>query len=336
MGAAITGWGRAVPDKRLTNAELVDRIDDLTEEWIVTRTGINERRVASEGETSSSLAVDAARRALAVADVDAADLDMIIVATITPDLQFPATASLVQAALGSRAAAFDLAAGCAGFLFALAQGAALVDSGASGKVLVCGSDVLTRVTDYSDPKTAVLFGDGAGAVVVEARPVPSRIGPFKLHSDGARPELLWVPPDDRYLRMRGREVYRYAVDGMARAVRTVLDEVGLSPADAGVLIAHQANARILDAVAARLDWPRERIVANIDRYGNTSSASIPIAICETVEKGLLADGDPVLMTAFGAGFAWGAGLVAWGTGEPRAAVAGRHRREPLVTGHARG
>jgi 3-oxoacyl-[acyl-carrier-protein] synthase III len=334
MGAAITGWGCAVPEKRLTNAELVAGVEDLTEEWIVTRTGIKERRIASPEQTSSSLAVDAARRALAVSEVDPADLDMIIVATITPDFQFPATASIVQSALGSRAGAFDLGAGCAGFLFALAQGAALVDSGTSRRVLVCGTDVLSRWMDYSDPKTSVLFGDGAGAVVLEARPGPSRIGPFKLYSDGARPELLWVPPGDRFLRMKGREVYRYAVDGMARAVRTVLDEVALSPSEAGILIAHQANARILDAVATRLDWPKERIISNIDRYGNTSSASIPIAICETVERGLLEDGDSVVMTAFGAGFAWGAGLVAWGSGV--GSQADRSERESLLAGDVRG
>ncbi|CAN5662217.1 beta-ketoacyl-ACP synthase III [soil metagenome] len=336
MGAAITGWGCAVPEKRLTNAELADDVDDLTEEWIVARTGIKERRIAAREDSSSSLAVDAARSALAVAEVDPADLDMIIVATITPDFQFPATASVVQTALGSRAGAFDLGAGCAGFLFALAQGAALVDSGASRRVLVCGSDVLSRFMDYSDPKTSVLFGDGAGAVVLEARPGPSRIGPFKLYSDGARPELLWIPPGDRFLRMKGREVYRYAVDGMARAVRTVLDEAGMTAAEAGVLIAHQANARILDAVASRLDWPKERIVSNIDRYGNTSSASIPIAICETVERGMLVDGDPVVMTAFGAGFAWGAGLVAWGAGAgPETAGVGE-REESLLAGDVRG
>ncbi len=314
MGAAITGWGSAIPEGRLTNADLTERID-VSEDWIVERTGVRERRIAASGETTSSLASEAGRHALKESGVEAGDLDMVIVATVTPDYQFPAVASLVQTAIGAtQAGAFDLAAGCSGFLFALAQAGALVDSGTAKKVLLCGAETLSRIIDYTDERSCVLFGDGAGAVVVEAVEGPSRVGPFTLHSDGSQPELLWVPPGEGALRMQGREVYRRAVDGMTRSVAETLEKAKLDTSDVALVVAHQANARILDAVATRLGFPSARVVNNIERYGNTSSASIPIALCEALELDLLADGDNVVFTAFGAGLAWGAGVVRWGTG----------------------
>lgn len=322
MGAAITGLGIGAPEGRLTNAELAARTG-VSEEWIVERTGIYERRIAGAEETTSTLAVTAATQALELAGLDASVLDAIVVATITPDMQFPASACLVQAELGAhRAAAWDVAAGCSGFLFALAQVGAMVEAGAFERVLVCGADTLSRVIDYADARSCVLFGDGAGAVVVERVEGAGDFGRFTLRSDGSHPELLWIPPGGRYLEMQGREVYKQAVDGMAVTVSEVLSEITVTPEDRALLVAHQANGRILEAVARRLDWPPDRVVMNIDRYGNTSSASIPLALSDARSTGQLDAGDLVVMTAFGAGFAWGAGSVRWRIPAPAPAAVG--------------
>jgi 3-oxoacyl-[acyl-carrier-protein] synthase-3 len=315
MPAAITGWGTALPPRTLTNADLASRLG-VAEEWIVERTGIHVRHIA-DGQTTSSLAAVAGAEALARADADADadDIDAIIVATVTPDYRFPAAACLVQSALGAgHAAAFDLNAGCAGFLYGLAQATAMIESGAYRRVLVCGADVLSTITDYTDPRSCILFGDGAGAVLVEQVSEGGGLGPFDLRSDGDNPELLWVPNDTAMISMRGREVYRRAVDGMSRSVSTVLDESGATIDDVDLLVAHQANARILDAVAQRVGLPAEKVVMNIARYGNTSAASIPLALAEAIDTGMLREGDLVVLTAFGAGFAWGAGVVRWGIG----------------------
>ncbi|MGH2736478.1 MAG: beta-ketoacyl-ACP synthase III, partial [Actinomycetota bacterium] len=310
-GATITGIGVSVPETRLDNSELARRLS-VSEEWIFDRTGISSRRIAAENDSTSSLALQAARRALTHAGITASDLDMIVVATVTPDYQFPAVASLVQHELGAtRAGAFDLAAGCSGWLYALAQSKALVESGAARKVLVCGADVLSRVTDYSDPRSSILFGDGAGAAIVSAVDGPSDFGPFTLSSDGSEPELLCIPPGTPYISMQGREVYKHAVDAISGAVAEALDLAGVTRDERCVLVAHQANARILSAVARRLQWPEHRAVVNIDHYGNTSSASIPIALEEAMRSGQLEPGDLLVVTAFGAGFAWGAGTVRW-------------------------
>jgi 3-oxoacyl-[acyl-carrier-protein] synthase-3 len=326
-GAAITGCGAALPEKTLHNADLARRLD-VSEEWIFERTGITSRHIASEGETTSSLATSAAMQALERASVGADELDTIIVATCTPDFQLPATAPLVQAALGAGAGAFDVGAGCSGFLYALVQANALIESRAARKVLVCGADVLSRITNYSDARSCVLFGDGAGAVVVEAIEGASRLGPFRLHSDGSRPELLYIPPDDKYMHMEGREVYRRAVEGMTASVREVLEDAHLGVDDVDLLVAHQANARILEAVAQRLGLRPEQSVMNIALLGNTSAASIPLALAEASERGRLDDDDLVLLAAFGAGFVWGAGVVRWG---PRA----QRDAEPAFAGEAR-
>jgi 3-oxoacyl-[acyl-carrier-protein] synthase-3 len=315
MPASITGWGTALPPRTLTNADLASRLG-VAEGWIVERTGIHVRHIA-DGQTTSSLAAVAGAEALARADADADadDIDAIIVATVTPDYRFPAAACLVQSALGAgHAAAFDLNAGCAGFLYGLAQATAMIESGAYRRVLVCGADVLSTITDYTDPRSCILFGDGAGAVLVEQVSEGGGLGPFDLRSDGDNPELLWVPNDTAMISMRGREVYRRAVDGMSRSVSTVLDESGATIDDVDLLVAHQANARILDAVAQRVGLPAEKVVMNIARYGNTSAASIPLALAEAIDTGMLQEGDLVVLTAFGAGLAWGAGVVRWGIG----------------------
>jgi 3-oxoacyl-[acyl-carrier-protein] synthase III len=311
MGAVVTGWGTSLPRTELTNEELAQRLG-ISAQWIFERTGIRSRRVVGEGETSSSLAIAASRGALAQAHCDAADVDYVIVATCTPDYQMPAAAALVQHALGaSRAAAFDLNAACSGFLFALAQANALIEAGSARRVLVCGADILTTVTDYTDPRSSVIFGDGAGAALVEGSEGLTRLGPFRLGTDGAKPELLWIPPETGRIRMEGREVYRRAVEGMTRSVRSVLAEAGVTVDEVDLLVAHQANARILEAVAHRLAVPSDRVALNIARLGNTSAASVPIAVSEAAQQGLLKDGDLVVLTAFGAGFTWGTGLLRW-------------------------
>jgi 3-oxoacyl-[acyl-carrier-protein] synthase-3 len=319
IGSRVSGVGMALPSRELTNAELAPRLN-LTDQWILERTGISSRRVAADDESASSLGLDAAAEALADAELDAADIDLIVSATVTPDWRFPATACLIQSALGARATAFDINAGCSGFLFALAQVDAAIRSGVSAKALVVGCEVLSRITDYSDPRSAVLFGDGAGAVVVEGFEGTTRVGPFRLFSDGSRPELLYVPNDTGLIRMSGREVYRAAVDGMTSSVRDLLSDCGMAIGEVDVLVAHQANQRILAAVGERLGIDPQRLVSNIGSYGNTSAASIPIALYEAQKDGRLTEGRVVVITAFGAGFCWGAGLVRWGTSSIPAAT----------------
>ena len=319
-GTALTGWGMALPEATLGNDELAERFGK-TETWILERTGIYTRRVALGAETTAWLGTEASRRALDVAGAAPDDIDIVIVATSTPDHQMPSAASLVQARLGAgRAGSFDLNAACSGFLYALAQGDALIKAGTARRVLVCGSDTLTHVTDPGDLGTSILFGDGAGAVVLEATDGPSRLGPFRLLSDGSCAELLYIPREEGVMRMRGKEVYRHAVEGMTEAVRDIISAAGLTVADVDAVVAHQANARILGAVASRLGLPREKALSNIDRFGNTSAASIPIELVVAAESGALHADSVVVITAFGAGFAWGAGVVHWGAGVAGAAA----------------
>lgn len=311
-GAAITGWGTAVPEGILTNDELAQRLD-IDPSWIEQRTGITARRIAQPHETTTALATEAARRALRTAEVDPSSLDLIVLATVTPDHALPATSCLVGAALGAdRAAAYDMNAGCSGFLYALAQAHHAIGAGGARRVLVIGADVLSRITDYDDPKSCVLFGDGAGAVVVERQEGTPRMGPFLLRADGSQPELLWAPRETGLIAMEGREVYRRAVAAMADSVEQLCASAGIGLDDIDLLIAHQANARIIEAVAARTGMPVDKVVYDIATYGNTSAASIPLALAGAVSSGRLSDGDLVAFTAFGAGFTWGAGLVRWG------------------------
>lgn len=324
--AHIAGWGRYLPSKVLTNDDLA-RTVDTSDEWIRTRTGIGERRIAGPRDTTASMATRAAFAALESADIPPRAVDLVIVATVTPDYLLPATASLVQDAIGApRAGAFDLNAGCSGFVYALALGASYIQAGAGETVLVIGADTLTRFVDYSDRHTCILFGDGAGAVVL--RPTEQRAGvlSFVLGSDGSGEKLLWIPAGgsrtppsaetvaarEHYLRMRGNEVYRFAVDAMSKAGKEAIRRAGLTVDDIDLVIPHQGNARIMQATAKAVRIPLERVVCNISRVGNTSAASVPIAICDAAEAGLLTPGKRILFLAFGSGLTWAAMVFEWG------------------------
>ncbi|MGI8644406.1 MAG: beta-ketoacyl-ACP synthase III [Thermomicrobiales bacterium] len=333
--AAITGWGMAVPDTVLSNADL-ERLVDTSDEWIYSRTGIRERRIIGPGDSSTSLGVAASRGALQQAGITAQDLDLIITATYTPDHFLASQATLIQAELGGNAAAFDLGAACAGFVYALATGTQFVRGGMYRRILIVGVDTQTRFVDYTDRGTCVLFGDGAGAVVLEATDQPRGMLSSVLGADGAGFEHLYVPgwegpleaetetaPDPVLgprptlrqrppMLMHGNEVFRFAVRVMGDAAAEAVQRAGLSFQDVDMLIPHQANQRIIEAAARRLDLPRERVWINLDRYGNTSAASIPIALYEAVEAGKLKDGDNVVFVAFGGGLSWAAGLIRWG------------------------
>jgi 3-oxoacyl-[acyl-carrier-protein] synthase-3 len=308
-GARISGLGVALPEREVSSAELGLRLG-LSEQWIVSRTGIGSRHFSSSAEDVVTLGAMAAERALESAAVDAEGLEAVVCATITAPRRFPAVGCLIGSSLGTQAPAWDLNAGCSGFLFALAQADALVRSGSARRVLVVGTDVMSKITDQDDPKTAILFGDGAGAVVVEAS-AGHDLGPFQLHSDGARPELLYTDQRD-LIRMNGREVFRAAVEAMCSAVTSLLEAAGLGTDEMDLLVAHQANQRILDAVIRRLGIEPSRVVSNIAEKGNTSAASIPLALSDALGQGRLNAGDLVVLTAFGAGFCWGAGLMRWG------------------------
>lgn len=318
----VAGVGAYLPERVVTNDDLA-AVLDTSDEWIRSRTGIRERHVAAPDEATSDLAANAARAALADAGIDAAELGAVIVATTTPDHTIPATAPLVGAAIGATAPAFDVNAACTGFVYALKVAVGLLATG-DAPVLVIGAETLTRVVDQTDRRVAVLFGDGAGAVVL-ARDERGALGPFHLGADGADPSMLWMaaggtrrPVDDQvleershYLTMRGGDVYRNAVHRMSEASRVVLERAGRSVADIDLLIGHQANVRILNAVAERLELPLEHNQVSLDRHGNTSAASIPLALADACEQGRLNDGDLVVLTAFGAGLTWGACLLTW-------------------------
>ncbi|HEY8489802.1 MAG TPA: beta-ketoacyl-ACP synthase III [Dehalococcoidia bacterium] len=317
--ACITGWGKYVPERILTNQDL-ERMVDTSDEWIRSRTGIRERRVAADHETVSSMAAAAGSRALALAGVEAGELDLIIVATCTPENFLPAAACVVQDRLGARrAAAFDLNVACAGFMYALATGAQFIETGAYRRVLVVGAEVLSRIVDWTDRTTCVLFGDGAGAVVLEAG-TQGGLRTFFLAADGAGGPLLYshgfchAPAAgvvDHYIHMNGPEVFRFAVGAMANAARRVTEAAGLAMEDVDLFIPHQANYRIVAAAAKSLGIPMDRVYVNLDRYGNTSAASVPLALAEAADDGRLRPGDRVVMVGFGAGLSWAASLVEW-------------------------
>ncbi len=323
--AHIIGWGMAVPERILGNGDLAALVE-TSDEWIRQRTGIVERRIASDGETTFSLSLKAARAALEVADRDPAYLDLIIVATVTPDHAFPATACLLQDALGaSKAAAFDLSAGCSGFVYSLALAADLLALGSYDRALVVGAETLSRITDWTDRSTCVLFGDGAGAVLLEANGAPGGILSSVLGSDGSGGNLLLLPAGgsahpasmetvsgrQHYLQMDGRQVFRFATRIMPEAVRAVLGQAGLQVQDVSLFLPHQANDRILQAAAKGLGVPEGRMFSNLARYGNTSSASIPIALCEAVQQGLIKRHDVIVCVGFGAGLTWAATAIRW-------------------------
>ena len=314
--SVITGTGSALPERCVTNAELAERID-TSDEWIVERTGIRQRYLANEGETTSTLATGAARAALEDAGLDASGIDLIVLATATPDHTFPATATQVQAALGCRGGiAFDVAAVCSGFLYALTTADAYLRTGMAKRALVIGAEVFSRILDWDDRTTCVLFGDGAGAVVLEAREGgDSGILASRLHADGEHRELLYVdggPGTTQtvgHLRMRGREVFRHAVVNLAEVLGEVLDDAGITADDIDWIVPHQANARILDATARKLGLPPEKVVVTVDRHANTSAASVPLALDVARRDGRIAAGDLVMLEAMGGGFTWGASLV---------------------------
>ncbi|MBY6014516.1 ketoacyl-ACP synthase III [Qipengyuania gaetbuli] len=318
MRAVITGSGSALPANCVTNADLAERVD-TSDEWIVERTGIRQRYIAAEGETTSTLATQAARRALEDAGVDAAEIGLIVLATATPDHTFPATATQVQNALGCNGCvAFDVQAVCSGFLYALGTAESLLRTGMAKKALVIGAETFSRILDWEDRTTCVLFGDGAGAVVLEARDV-AEDGPgilsTKLHADGAHCDLLYVDGGPSTtgevgkLRMKGREVFRHAVVNLADVLREVLVDAGAQAADIDWVVPHQANARILDATARKLDLPAEKVVVTVDQHANTSAASVPLAFDVARRDGRIKEGDLVMFEAMGGGFTWGASLA---------------------------
>jgi 3-oxoacyl-[acyl-carrier-protein] synthase-3 len=331
-GAEIVGLGMYVPERVLTNHDL-EKIVETSDEWIVERTGIRERRIAGPDQATSDLALPAAEQALEGAGIKPSDLDLVIVATCTGDMgSFPATASLLQDRLGAKAAAaFDVAAVCSGFVYALDVAAQYVQTGRYENVLVVGAEVMSKVLDWSDRGTCVLFGDGAGAVVVRPCAEDEGILGSVLGSDGSGACLLNVPAGgsrqpltpalieqgQNRLMMKGREVYRFAVEIMGEAAAQALDSVGLTPHDVDLFIPHQANIRIIASAAKRLDLPMEKVFVNVDRYGNTSAASVPIALCEAWQEGRIKPGDTVVTVGFGAGLTWGANVIRWGKVPPR-------------------
>jgi 3-oxoacyl-[acyl-carrier-protein] synthase-3 len=309
--AGIFGIGAALPDEIVTNADLMKNLD-TTDEWIVRRTGIRERRHLNGSRTLADLAAEACTMALKDAGREAADVDRVMVCSLTPDRMMPGLAPAVALQIGcDLAGAVDLNAACAGFLYALDHAAGLVESGRAKLVLVCGAEALSRITDHTDRGTAILFADGAGAVVVAAGDLDRGMSKFELRSDGRHSDLLYVDIDERLLRMEGREVYRHAVARMVEATTAALVNADITIDEVDVFVAHQANARIIEAAARRLGVPPEKVIMNVDTVANTSSASIPIALWQAEKEGKLKPGDIVAMATFGAGFAWGAGVMSW-------------------------
>lgn len=323
MHAAITGVGSYLPPRVLTNDDL-SRMVDTSHEWIASRTGIHERRIADESQATSDLAYEAGRRALQDAGCDASDIDLLVVGTSSPDRVFPATACLVAAKLGVTAAALDVLAACTGFVYALAHATAAIESGRASRVLVIGAEAFTRLIDFTDRTTCVLFGDGAGAFVVEASEEAGVLG-IDLGADGTRPDVLQVPAGGsampatcerleqglQYVQMNGPEVFKFAVRIIPETTRRALQASGLTVGDLTWLVPHQANQRILDTVADRLQMPHDRVVSTIRWTGNTSAASIPLAVDHLYTVGNLARGDLLALVGFGGGLTWGAAIVRW-------------------------
>lgn len=320
--AKIIGTGSSVPETVLSNSDL-EKMVDTSDEWITSRTGIKERRISDKNTAASDVAYGAAEKALSAAGVSAQQLDAIIVGTITPDFIFPSTGCILQNRLGAKKAyAFDLMAGCSGFLYALHVAQGIIKSGGAEKILAIGVDVLSKVTDFEDRSTCILFGDGAGAAVLTASDEPGILSSI-LNSDGNHWDLLYVPAGgsrtpideevlksrEQYIKMEGNDVFKVAVKSMESATVDAIAKANLSPEDIDLFIPHQANYRILEAVRKRLDFPEKKVFSNLDKYGNTSGASIPLALDEAVRLGNVEEGSLVLFAAFGAGFTWGASVV---------------------------
>jgi 3-oxoacyl-[acyl-carrier-protein] synthase-3 len=342
-GATIAGTGMYVPDRVLTNADF-ERMVETSDEWIRERTGISERRIGAPEQASSDLALIAAQRALEAAGLEAGDVDQIIVATTTPDRILPSCACTLQAKLGAtNAAAYDIFAACTGFIYGMGLARGVIGTGLADTVLLVGVEMLSRIVDYGDRNTCVLFGDGAGAAVIRPCEPDAGILSVAIHSDGVLGDLLEVPAGGskqpasaqtvsergHFIKMRGRELFKVAVRGMEESLRAALGDAGLTPDDLELVIPHQANRRIIDATRERLGVPADKVILNIERYGNTSSASIPISLDEVVRAGRLKPGDNVGFVAFGGGATWGATVMRWtmpvpvGAGASGAAVAAR-------------
>ncbi|WCM63191.1 beta-ketoacyl-ACP synthase III [Paenibacillus polymyxa] len=321
----VIGTGKYVPEKILTNKDL-EAIVETSDEWIVSRTGIQERHIAAPEQATSDLAYEAAIKALESAGMTAQDLDLIIVATVTPDMAFPSTACILQDKLGAKgAAAFDLSAACSGFVYGLATATSFIKTGIYNNALIIGADCLSRITDYTDRNTCVLFGDGAGAVVIGEVPEGRGFQSFDLGAEGAGGSLLKLEAGgsrlpasadtlenkQHYIYMNGREVFKFAVRVMGTATVDVLEKAGLSKDDIDLFVPHQANVRIIQSAMQRLDLPEEKVVVNVHKYANTSAASIPLALVEAAEEGRMKEGDRVLMVGFGGGLTWGASVLIW-------------------------
>jgi 3-oxoacyl-[acyl-carrier-protein] synthase III len=324
--ACVDGWGTAVPEKLLTNADLEQRVD-TTDAWIVERTGIRERHIAALDETTASMAIDAGTAAIKHAGITPDAVDLLIVATATPEQPIPHTGAFVGEGLGLRCGSFDLGAGCAGFVYMLVVGSSLLTTGNLDHVLIVGAETLSRIIDPDDRATCILFGDGAAAFVLSRSPDdgPGLLG-WDLGCDGSAAGLLEIPAGgsrkpatsetlaagEQYLKMQGQEVFRRAVRVVVDSARTTLDRAGVASSDVAWFVPHQANIRIIESAASRLGFDEERTIVNIDRYGNTSAASIPLALAEAADDGRLRNGDLVLMSGFGAGMTWGSALIRWG------------------------
>lgn len=313
--AVIKGTGSALPRTRVSNADLARRVD-TTDEWIVERTGIRFRHIAEDDETTSSLAIEAAQKAMEAAGYTSADIDLIIVATATPDQTFPATATIVQDALGCNGCvAFDVAAVCSGFLYALSIAESMIRAGSAHKALVIGAETFSRILDWEDRGTCVLFGDGAGAIVLAGEHGTSGVLATRLHADGAHNQLLYVDGGAGTtgtvgkLRMKGREVFRHAVVNLSSVLKEVLEESGESIDDVDWVVPHQANARILDATAKKLNLAPEKVIKTVDIHANTSAASVPLALDTAVRDGRIKAGDLLVLEAMGGGFTWGASVI---------------------------
>jgi 3-oxoacyl-[acyl-carrier-protein] synthase III len=324
--ACVDGWGTAVPEKLLTNADLEQRVD-TTDAWIVERTGIRERHIAAPDETTASMAIDAGTAAIKHAGITPDAVDLLIVATATPEQPIPHTGAFVGEGLGLRCGSFDLGAGCAGFVYMLVVGSSLLTTGNLDHVLIVGAETLSRIIDPDDRATCILFGDGAAAFVLSRSPDdgPGLLG-WDLGCDGSAAGLLEIPAGgsrkpatsetlaagEQYLKMQGQEVFRRAVRVVVDSARTTLDRAGVASSDVAWFVPHQANIRIIESAASRLAFDEERTIVNIDRYGNTSAASIPLALAEAADDGRLRNGDLVLMSGFGAGMTWASALIRWG------------------------
>ena len=327
--AHVTGWGRYAPSHVLTNADL-ERIVDTSDEWIRSRTGIRERRVAAAHETTASMGAVAGLRAIRTAGIEPEDIDLILLATLTPDYWMPATAVLVKEAIGNtKATAFDVMAACSGFVYGFATAQAYIQAGLAKHVLVIGAELLTRFLDYTDRSTCILFGDGAGAVVLSASDEPGGALGVEMTTEPQGAYMIWLPAGgskappsaetisrgEHYVRMEGNQTYRFATKTMATTALESIRRSGLDPADIDLFIPHQANIRIVEAVAKGLDLPMEKMFVNLDKYGNTSAASVPIALAEAVNEGRVKIGDNITIVAFGAGFTSGAVTINW-TADP--------------------